>query len=229
MTPIHLTLAAVAALAAAGAAKKRGSRNATTSDAFRRWFGNSEIVDDDGKPLVVYHGTRGYFDSFDPDRPGYAGTQFSEDTNVERQGFFFSTDPKFAGEFSGGVEGSNLIPVYLRAERTRQLDDILISEFENSFDPYDKVEREKWKIGRFATEPYWQLLDGEDGKVFREWLEQKGIDGVWFDEFVEGADGEEIEAVTWVVFEPTQIKSATGNRGTFDPKDPRISYNRREP
>jgi len=31
---------------------------------------------------------------------------------------------------------------------------------------------------------------------------------------------------SYIVFDPTQIKSATGNRGTFDPADPRISYNR---
>ena len=57
MNPIHTTLAAVAALAAAGQIKKRGSRNATTSDAFRRWFGNSQVVDRTNNPLVVYHGT----------------------------------------------------------------------------------------------------------------------------------------------------------------------------
>lgn len=30
----------------------------------------------------------------------------------------------------------------------------------------------------------------------------------------------------WVAFEPTQVKSATGNRGTFDPRDERILYSR---
>jgi hypothetical protein len=33
----------------------------------------------------------------------------------------------------------------------------------------------------------------------------------------------------YVAFRPEQIKSATGNRGTFDPADPRIQYQRPEP
>lgn len=32
------------------------------------------------------------------------------------------------------------------------------------------------------------------------------------------------ENVQWIAFEPTQIKSAIGNRGTFDPTDARIQY-----
>ena len=30
----------------------------TESSAFKSWFGESKIVDEHGKPLVVYHGTR---------------------------------------------------------------------------------------------------------------------------------------------------------------------------
>ena len=42
-------------------------------------------------------------------------------------------------------------------------------------------------------------------------LKAKGHDGIIYN------DGEEI-----IVFEPTQIKSAIGNRGTYDPDDPDI-------
>ena len=33
--------------------------------AFRRWFGDSKVVDERGEPLVVYHGTAADFDTFD--------------------------------------------------------------------------------------------------------------------------------------------------------------------
>lgn len=34
------------------------------SPAFKRWFGDSKVVDSDGKPLVMYHGTHKAFNSF---------------------------------------------------------------------------------------------------------------------------------------------------------------------
>jgi hypothetical protein len=36
----------------------------TETEAFKRWFGDSKVVDSDGKPLVVYHGTQADFDVF---------------------------------------------------------------------------------------------------------------------------------------------------------------------
>jgi hypothetical protein len=40
----------------------------TGSPAFKQWFGKSKVVDADGNPLRVYHGTTMVFDEFDPDR-----------------------------------------------------------------------------------------------------------------------------------------------------------------
>lgn len=45
----------------------------TETDAFARWFGDSKVVDEDGKPLVVYHGTTHDFDTFDPDKANIEG------------------------------------------------------------------------------------------------------------------------------------------------------------
>jgi hypothetical protein len=45
-----------------------GSPIALTEEGVRnfwRWFGDSKVVDEDGKPLVLYHGTTGDFTSFD--------------------------------------------------------------------------------------------------------------------------------------------------------------------
>ncbi len=36
----------------------------TDTDAFREWFGDSKVVDENGAPLVVYHGTRADFEAF---------------------------------------------------------------------------------------------------------------------------------------------------------------------
>jgi replication initiation and membrane attachment protein DnaB len=36
----------------------------TETENFKRWFGDSKVVDAQGKPLVVYHGTERDFDAF---------------------------------------------------------------------------------------------------------------------------------------------------------------------
>jgi len=54
--------------------------------AFWAWFGDSKVVDDQGRPLVVYHGTRsGEIEAFDPDLLGQNTGAASA-----RLGFFFS-------------------------------------------------------------------------------------------------------------------------------------------
>jgi len=35
------------------------------SPAFKKWFGDSKVVDDNGEPLIVYHGTNKQFDKFE--------------------------------------------------------------------------------------------------------------------------------------------------------------------
>jgi 8-oxo-dGTP pyrophosphatase MutT (NUDIX family) len=41
----------------------------TDTPQFKKWFGNSKVVDKNGQPLVVYHGTVHDFDVFSLDRP----------------------------------------------------------------------------------------------------------------------------------------------------------------
>jgi hypothetical protein len=46
-------------------ARYRKNPDPPDTAAFRRWFGASKVVDAEGKPLVVYHGTTAMFDVFD--------------------------------------------------------------------------------------------------------------------------------------------------------------------
>lgn len=41
----------------------------TKTEAFKRWFGDSKVVDAEGKPLVVYHGTGADISAFDFENP----------------------------------------------------------------------------------------------------------------------------------------------------------------
>jgi len=66
------------------------------TDNFKNWFGDwknkpqeaSKVVDEGGKPLVVYHGTQSHFSEFDPKQ---VGKNF-KDIGYKR-GFFFSRNP----------------------------------------------------------------------------------------------------------------------------------------
>lgn len=76
------------------------------NDNFWKWFSNSKVVDKNGNPLVVYHGTDINFKSFSKDKIGKNHWQSKSD--VHRGGFFF-TDKK-----NKAHHGSIVKEVYLK-------------------------------------------------------------------------------------------------------------------
>lgn len=73
---------------------------------FWRWFGDSQVIDADGRPLVVFHGTRSSFDSFSLDNQGKSnGLIFS-------RGIYMTGNPAYAGMMTRGEAGGNIMPVY---------------------------------------------------------------------------------------------------------------------
>lgn len=144
---------------------------------FKRWFGKSKVVNEDGTPKVVYHGTDEQFFSFDMSK-GRA--------NMDIQGAFFSPWEEDAKGY-----GKNVGAFYLSIQN-----------------PAD--EQTAYKALRMFQG------QNEAGKKAKEWLEAQGYDGV-------NNEGEE-----YIAFHPEQIKSATDNIGTFDPKNPDIRYSLRE-
>lgn len=79
---------------------------------FWNWFGNSKIVDDEGNPLVVYHGTRHDVGGFDLAHAG------KTDTGWYGLGIYLTAAPDSASAYAGGEEwepkpGGNVIPCYV--------------------------------------------------------------------------------------------------------------------
>lgn len=58
---------------------------------FRNWFGDSKMVDEEGKPLVVYHGTGRNFESFDPSA--------SPKNSYSLRGIYTAKNPRTAEEY----------------------------------------------------------------------------------------------------------------------------------
>ena len=78
----------------AGAAPKTAASHPTDTPEFKRWFGASKVVDADGKPLVVYHGTDADITEFDPGKLGLTTSAKSAEA-----GFFFASSPKMANAY----------------------------------------------------------------------------------------------------------------------------------
>ena len=169
---------------------------------FRRWFGSSTVVNADGTPRVVYHGTREVFDAFSlramPRTKG--GTR---DRAEGGAALYFSTNPEATSEY--GEDGS-VMSVFLRVERP-----LVIDTQGKTWVEYIDMVREQ-------REAYWDAVrrnrtPAHDGILFHGTTETISE----FASFVSD---------TYVVFDPRQVKSATGNRGTFSPEDSRLSLNR---
>ena len=63
---------------------------------FWRWFGDSMVVDEQGRPLVVYHGTRANIEQFSNEK---LGTNTAAST--ASLGHFFSNMPFVSERFAG--------------------------------------------------------------------------------------------------------------------------------
>jgi hypothetical protein len=180
--------------------RRNPSSDVTNSLAFRRWFGKSKVVDEDGAPLVVYHGTAADFDQFSPER---IGSNFS----ISRGGFFFVSSEEAAWNYAEDAadeqEEIELEPrvfsVYLALENPLIL----------------KASHDRW--------PDMYFDDNADAILRR--AHRGNHDGV----IVHGIDpySDNEPRSIYIAFEPTQIKSATANAGTFDPEDPSILRNPR--
>ena len=103
---------------------------------FKRWFGDSKIVDEEGKPLVVYHGTgadikeikpAGRQDKSSEEALDWFRDRISKNRNIPlhswRMGSFFSPKPEYTDSYTN--EGKGMVyPVYLKAENPAWRDNV---------------------------------------------------------------------------------------------------------
>ena len=174
---------------------------------FWKWFGDSKVVDEQGRPLVMYHGTRWEFNQFEKNKQGK-----SIDCPWSNFGFFFTEDYELASKFSKGkkwntnykyLKGSNVLPVYLSMKNPYHLKAHIAIRLSGSVSSVFNLKNDC-------------ISNGHDGIII----------GTWKDSFdtPDMIDGE-LNYPQYIVFSPEQIKSAIGNTGTFDPKNSNLSEN----
>jgi hypothetical protein len=154
---------------------------------FWNWFSGSKVVDKDGKPLVVYHGTRADFNQFKPS--GKTGNQGEKD---QIEGMYF-TDNRDGAEF------------FALTDHPKYLKEAYLS-IQNPFKSEGIKElKESLKLDALGDVSEKVKSIGNDGLIIERGFYAKG--GPWR---------------KFITFNPTQIKSSTGNNGNFSENNPSI-------
>ena len=161
------------------------------------WLEGTKVVDRDGKPQVVYHGTVADIKAF---RPGswFAATPQKAERYAKRR--YRGADDQ--------EDTPNLVPVYLRILNPLDFTGKISIDGATNL----RWMAKKLGIARKADEEtkmsdyWWNDMETHviiNSKVFKRFLEKAGYDGV---KIREGG------VVTWMVLSPKQVKSAVGSK-----------------
>ena len=159
-------------------------------------------MDENGEPMVTYHGSAADFDVFDKKKLGSL-----TNTEIAKAGFFFASNKSAADQYAliGGLQNPFLENKLTEAR----------AFFLNIKNPYKGTNKEWNDLLNWASDGS-RKYDSptalkKANKEFKEFILKENFDGVDFD------NGLEI-----VAFEPTQAKLADGTNTTFDPDAPSI-------
>ena len=192
---------------------------------FKNWFGDwendpdnaSKVVDENGEPMVVWHGRSAEFNTFEK-KEGVRFIMGLED-KVKAEGFFFSPDKGLAEEFASNSSRhrggkANVVPCFLNIRRPMDL----------TGEDYDKIYEDvtgwEYMVGMDTQDNLWGIMD-EEGMADK--IKEKGYDGAIFVEEVD--DSYEPTKISYCALDANQIKSAENNNGDFsaDNNDIRFS------
>jgi hypothetical protein len=199
----------------------------TDNPNFKKWFKDSKVVDKQGNPLPVYHGTGAEFSSFKKKNLSGGvshyldiGIHFAETSDTAGTYAMAAqfSDKYRAGYSQGGKSGNPMVyPVYLSAQnpldvdRGSRLPERLFLRMKQEANLSDRTKAViLYKVDPILILQEYQRKLGKD-KLQKLLLSEKydSVKYIW-------------QGTNWVVFEPTQIKSIFNN-GEFDPNNPDIS------
>ena len=192
----------------------------TLNEDFFSWFGNSKVVDKNGDPMPVFHGTNQPIENFDPDRLG-------ENTKAvsSRDGFFFTEDKNEAAKYAHLSAKQQVV----NAVEQEKKEEELLKQIENAsnrrdWNLYEKltIELEDLSLGAIYKEPsghriYSVYLSAQNPMIYHNvgpqgtgavsklinQAKDQGYDSV---KLIDIEDGYISPTTQWVVFSPSQIK-----------------------
>lgn len=167
------------------------------SPQFKAWFGNSKVVDSNGKPLVCYHGTWKAFDHIDPTLCGDLGAHFTSDPKVASMftGISFLDGSR---DIKNNDISSRVIPVYLKIENPIRMHD------HGAWDAFDVID-ELHSLNALTDEEADEMRKLCNQGMYSDsqlvpLLQEKGIDGVVYENTAEGGGD------SWIIFSPSQAR-----------------------
>lgn len=199
----------------------------------------SKVVDENGEPLVVYHGTRGDFTVFNIEKAGSSN-------KYSKVGFWFSTVEGFGErwlENSWWGNGQEKVlslflnlrnPKVFESNKERygdafeqlRTDVVSLIGMDAEFANIGGVGKAWYKETERGLAPEFMTSDEIDSvfREYREKLRDEGYDGVFikqteYDYDIAGGTNDQ-----YVAFDSAQVKSATDNRGAFDGENPDITF-----
>jgi GNAT superfamily N-acetyltransferase len=189
----------------------------TETPQFKAWFNGSKVVDDHGRPLRMFHGTpHGDMEKFQVGGGRRGG--------MESFGFHFGPSdaankrimPTFErSEWERNKYNWTVMPVYLSIKNPLRMGDV--GDWEN----VNKVCMWLVRDGIITSDEHEQVQEPVTHQAqinaLKKMLQSKGYDGIVYKNDHEGGGD------SWIAFNPTQIKSAIGNSGAFNPKDRRLT------
>ena len=231
---------------------------------FKKWFGDSKVLDENGEPMVVYHETAAQFEEFDPKHGGAGSSDYlfpygiftkptSQKIGVARgneiqmplfekmekplvmenreelENYLKKNMPGFKEDVEKLQNTDNEYKEKFEAEE-KKLDDITNDIYENHKDIWDDDEK---RIAFFdkAEEPMDRILEEWKGAYNKraeelknkvdEYFTASEYDGIILNSDA-GSFGRNVKS--YVVFMPTQVKSATNNNGNFDVNNSNILF-----
>ena len=178
------------------------------SEAFKKRFGDSKVVDKNWNPLVVYHWSKQWnFNIFDRKK-----IWSQTDSWMLWRWFYFSSDIDYSNTYWDTRAFYLAIknPFIIKTEEDQErFYDIYLKDTSLEY-----MMKTQWKL-----EWYWERLEKRMEENTQK-LRDKWYDWViWYDR---------LSRKEYVVFEPNQIKSATDNVGTYDENNDDIRYQKTE-
>jgi len=177
---------------------------------FKAWFGDwendpknaSKVVDENGEPLVVYHGTMSKkFNKFDNDK-----TRFGY--------FYFAVNQKYAEAFG------KTRTFFINARKIKDATQFGIRKI--SEDTANKLFGIKEKTYRNDKYKFWQFFRvSNDIENVLKW---NNYDAVKFEEDYTDDDDLKLTTIAYAVLNPKNIKLADGSNTTFDVNKLDIRY-----
>lgn len=185
----------------------------TESLQFKRWFGKSKAVNNDGSPRILYHRTNADFTVFDIDRSG------TNQGKTHGDGIYLSTGKDafdYAGDKVMQLYASIKHPfeMYLTKNQAERIYDKYFKPFH--VDKYNTYRPHVIQSLQSATKVFDYLTEAAEtnGIKTSDILSELGYDGIH-------------DGIEWVAFAENQVKSVTDNIGTYSKYSNDIRYQER--